>query len=31
VSQLSDWQRQYKAFSDEQIGFVQNAKAEAKI
>jgi formate dehydrogenase major subunit len=28
VSQISEWQREYKAFSKEQIGFVQHPKNE---
>jgi len=28
VTQLSEWQREYKVFSQEQIGFVQHPKNE---
>jgi hypothetical protein len=31
VSQLSEWQRDYKAFSQEQIGFVENPKSAANV
>ena len=31
VTQLSEWQREYKIFSNEQIGFVQHPKNEANV